>query len=76
MPSGSSHHLHPPSDEDSALGSLPPDEFDDTRSGKRPLANINPFTPDGKYINLLFMRHTIKKNFINYKTSFLLFQIY
>ncbi|CAH2101668.1 unnamed protein product [Euphydryas editha] len=51
MPSGSSHHLHPPSDEDSALGSLPPDEFDDTRSSKRPLANINPFTPDGQALN-------------------------
>nr|XP_026483598.1 uncharacterized protein LOC113391753 [Vanessa tameamea] len=51
MPSGSSHHLHPPSDEDSALGSLPPDELDDTRPARRPLANINPFTPDGQALN-------------------------
>ncbi|XP_063372196.1 wee1-like protein kinase [Cydia amplana] len=35
---GSSHHLHPP-DEDSALGSM----HDDSK----PVANINPFTPDG-----------------------------
>ncbi|CAH2056061.1 unnamed protein product, partial [Iphiclides podalirius] len=51
VPSGSSHHLHPPScDEDSALGSLPPDELDDSRV-RRPLANINPFTPDGQALN-------------------------
>ncbi|CAH0689118.1 unnamed protein product [Chilo suppressalis] len=50
MPSGSSHHLHPPSgDEDSALGSLPPDEMDESRL--RPVANINPFTPDGQALN-------------------------
>ncbi|KAL4712144.1 hypothetical protein ACJJTC_011005 [Scirpophaga incertulas] len=52
MPSGSSHHLHPPSmhaDDDSALGSLPPDEMDDSRL--RPIANINPFTPDGQALN-------------------------
>ncbi|XP_028157981.1 wee1-like protein kinase [Ostrinia furnacalis] len=50
MPSGSSHHLHPPSgDEDSALGSLPPDDMDDSRP--RPAANINPFTPDGQALN-------------------------
>ncbi|XP_045508636.1 wee1-like protein kinase isoform X2 [Colias croceus] len=49
MPSGSSHHLHPPSDEDSALGSLPPDEVEDNRP--RPLANINPFTPVGQALN-------------------------
>nr|XP_032525859.1 uncharacterized protein LOC116776710 [Danaus plexippus plexippus] len=47
--SGSSHHLHPPSDEDSALGSLPPDDDDCRR--RRPLANINPFTPDGQALN-------------------------
>ncbi|XP_072948640.1 wee1-like protein kinase [Epargyreus clarus] len=53
MPSGSSHHLHPPSgDEDSALGSLPPDEpLDETRPPRRPIANINPFTPDGQALN-------------------------
>ncbi|CAB3233594.1 unnamed protein product [Arctia plantaginis] len=53
MPSGSSHHLHPPSgDDDSALGSLPPDEFDESRLVvKRPVANINPFTPDGQALN-------------------------
>ncbi|CAK1592833.1 unnamed protein product [Parnassius mnemosyne] len=51
VPSGSSHHLHPPSgDDDSAIGSLPPDELDDSRA-RRPLANINPFTPDGQAIN-------------------------
>ncbi|XP_073965291.1 wee1-like protein kinase [Choristoneura fumiferana] len=38
---GSSHHLHPP-DEDSALGSMHED---------RPVANINPFTPDGQALN-------------------------
>ncbi|KAJ8707801.1 hypothetical protein PYW07_011478 [Mythimna separata] len=49
MPSGSSHHLHPPSgDDDSALGSLPPDELDESRMTRRAVANINPFTPDGK----------------------------
>ncbi|XP_068621811.1 wee1-like protein kinase [Battus philenor] len=49
VPSGSSHHLHPPSaDDDSALGSLPPDELDDSR---RPLVNINPFTPEGQALN-------------------------
>ncbi|XP_052738786.1 SID1 transmembrane family member 1 [Bicyclus anynana] len=55
MPSGSSHHLHPPcaalythsSDEDSGLGSLPPDELEHSRRASAPLANINPFTPDG-----------------------------
>lgn len=58
--SGSSHHLHPPSDEDSALGSLPPDDDDCRR--RRPLANINPFTPDGNthrpmtYIKYLLTR--------------------
>ncbi|KAM3955418.1 wee1-like protein kinase [Aphomia sociella] len=53
MPSGSSHHLHPPSgDEDSALGSLPPDELDESRHApRRPIANINPFTPDGQALN-------------------------
>ncbi|XP_052749006.1 wee1-like protein kinase isoform X1 [Galleria mellonella] len=53
MPSGSSHHLHPPSaDEDSALGSLPPDDADDSRLAQhRPVANINPFTPDGQALN-------------------------
>ncbi|XP_053621818.1 wee1-like protein kinase [Plodia interpunctella] len=51
MPSGSSHHLHPPSaDDDSALGSLPPDD-DDSRVLRRPQANINPFTPDGQALN-------------------------
>lgn len=51
MPSGSSHHLHPPSgDDDSALGSLPPDELDESRlTVRRPIANINPFTPDGEF---------------------------
>lgn len=53
VPSASSHHLHPPSDEDSALGSLPPDEHDESRF-LRPVANINPFTPDGK----LLVRHS------------------
>ncbi|CAG9134337.1 unnamed protein product [Plutella xylostella] len=49
--SGSSHHLHPPSD-DSALGSLPPDDpLDDSRTQRRPIANINPFTPDGQALN-------------------------
>ncbi|KAJ8706390.1 hypothetical protein PYW08_011016 [Mythimna loreyi] len=52
MPSGSSHHLHPPSgDEDSALGSLPPDELDESRMPRRAVANINPFTPDGQALN-------------------------
>lgn len=53
MPSGSSHHLHPPSgDDDSALGSLPPDELDESRlTVRRPIANINPFTPDGQALN-------------------------
>ncbi|XP_041970519.1 wee1-like protein kinase [Aricia agestis] len=53
MPAGSSHHLHPPSDEDSALGSLPPDDLDDSRPPPppRPRANINPFTPDGQALN-------------------------
>ncbi|KAL0852213.1 hypothetical protein ABMA28_000432 [Loxostege sticticalis] len=50
IPSGSSYHLHPPlGDEDSALGSLPPDEMDESRL--RPVANINPFTPDGQALN-------------------------
>lgn len=39
---GSSHHLHPP-DEDSALGSMHED--------LKPVANINPFTPDGQALN-------------------------
>ncbi|XP_063545574.1 wee1-like protein kinase [Cydia strobilella] len=39
---GSSHHLHPP-DEDSALGSMHED--------CKPVANINPFTPDGQALN-------------------------
>ncbi|KAJ0183004.1 hypothetical protein K1T71_000980 [Dendrolimus kikuchii] len=53
MPSGSSHHLHPPAfDDDSALGSLPPDELEESRlCSKKPLVNINPFTPDGQALN-------------------------
>ncbi|XP_050664678.1 wee1-like protein kinase [Leptidea sinapis] len=51
LPSGSSHHLHPPSDEDSALGSLALDDLEDSRYNRRPLANINPFTPNGQALN-------------------------
>ncbi|XP_026331756.1 wee1-like protein kinase, partial [Hyposmocoma kahamanoa] len=50
MPSGSSHHLHPPKppmEDDSALGLT--EDSDDSRT--RPVANINPFTPDGQALN-------------------------
>ncbi|XP_013136408.1 PREDICTED: wee1-like protein kinase 2 [Papilio polytes] len=51
VPSGSSHHLHPPSgDDDSALGSLLPEDLDDSRV-RRPIVNINPFTPEGQAMN-------------------------
>ncbi|KAJ2943271.1 hypothetical protein O0L34_g12076 [Tuta absoluta] len=49
IPSGSSHHLHPPSDDDSALGSLLPD--DSGLAIRRSVANINPFTPQGQALN-------------------------
>ncbi|KAH9628070.1 hypothetical protein HF086_018286 [Spodoptera exigua] len=42
MPSGSSHHLHPPSgDDDSALGSLPPDELDESRMTRRAIIVVD-----------------------------------
>lgn len=73
QPSGSSHHLHPPSltmtEEDSAVDSLA-SCTDTSMAGveavsscteeqakrllggyKRPVANINPFTPDGQLLN-------------------------
>ncbi|CAK1546514.1 unnamed protein product [Leptosia nina] len=56
MPSGSSHHLHPPTNvttwqEDSAFHSFTPDEIEEPRSVKPPTVIINPFTPDGQAIN-------------------------
>ncbi|CAF4957315.1 unnamed protein product [Pieris macdunnoughi] len=56
MPSGSSHHLHPPSnqpamDEDSAFISIAPEDIEEPKPRKQPLVNINPFTPDGQAMN-------------------------